>query len=822
MAGDYGLDSNGKVVIQEPANTGTGPATRLTGGGASFSGFAQASQAPGSNFGAIADPTLKTLDALNKLTSGMLQPLIEDAKKKQYFEGMAQVAQGKTLIEIQKEQPWYTRIFGPSATVQGAQAMTLMGAMNQAEAQFYQELPKLAQQPPDVARAFLVQQAAELSNTGDAVMDAMLQAKLAEQFGPMMNAHMKQHYKYIQEQNNLAFGNNLMTAGDAYQQKLGQTGFFTPEQLEMEKIRAVEAFTPLEGMEHDAWQKATAQALTANMMKGNFGIVEAFKETDLYQKLPLNVRTQLETQVEPYAAQWVQRNLPAFRQDAYDLVSLELALSQGTGPQTLEALDAWIEVANEKWAVESGSSEPRFNNNQRAALVAAWHKGQLFREKQEAAARAHAGKMEAEYQDAAAQQTAALFAANNNGALPPNHSKIAPENVQSIYRKVREDLEQAGDQSGLNNWLGKLAVVSNNGSKWLDQDLSMRMTTSANNFLQQGIAVSDEMLRDLQYMHAMAQAPNGLAGLANYIGATNATKMTALIKSGVDLSDRDALDTVRVSIARGWEADPTAKDRKAVLRYLEGEDTFLQRNLPIFGTGALTGYNLNEPSKQRLGELLAPTAARLVKGNGLSMEEAIPLAFSLMFGNSSKIDYVDGSFTEPNPASEFRSMFSVVSEKANVQSQASEDYQKALTNVIDKAMAQAIGKVPVDMSKDLTSVDRLGNRVAGIANDALSLLTPFTGNVDVFDARGRMQSDPDKFDPSDYVTATVTPIDSGVLQVHRIPRNPGPDARPVTVVITADQVIAELESLYKTRAEWQRQVRETQHDPYPHLSEQYR
>src|SRR5690606_15806654 len=148
-----------------------------------------------------------------------------------------------------------------------------------------------------------------------------------------------------------------------------------------------------------------------------------------------------------------------------------------------------------------------------------------------------------------------------------------------------------------------------------------------------------------------------------------------------------------------------------------------QRNLPIFGTGALVGYDLNEPSKQRMAELLAPTAARLVKGNGLSMEEAIPLSFSLMFGNASKIDYVDGSFTEPNPASDYKSMFSVVSERADVQSQSSEDYQTALANTIDKAMGEAIGKVPIDLSKDLTRADRLGNRIAGTANDALSLLT---------------------------------------------------------------------------------------------------
>src|SRR5690606_10195155 len=110
--------------------------------------------------------------------------------------------------------------------------------------------------------------------------------------------------------------------------------------------------------------------------------------------------------------------------------------------------------------------------------------------------------------------------------------------------------------------------------KWLDQDLSMTMTTSANNYLQQGMAVSDTMTKDLHYMGVMARSPNGLAGLANYIGAENASKMTALIKSGVDLTDRDALDVVRTSITRGWGASPTSRDRKDVLNFLENQDTF--------------------------------------------------------------------------------------------------------------------------------------------------------------------------------------------------------------------------------------------------------
>lgn len=792
MAGNFGLDAGGNVVIQEPASTGNGPATRITGGGnASFTGFGSAPQAPNSNFGAIQDSSVKALDALNKLTQGILQPLVEAEQKRQYFEGMAQVAQGQTLLEVQKDQPWYTKIFGPSASVQGAQAMTLMAAMNTAEHEFYSALPSLAEKGPDEMRAWVVDQASRLSQTGDPTMDAMIQAKLAEQMGPMMGQHLKHHLKFVQEQSAVTFGNNVVTAGKALQDKEGVgAGFFTPEQMQLERDRAVESLRPMDGMTSDAWQSNVVKSLRAGMMEGNFALYEAFKQSDMYQKLPVDKRDHLDNQVLPYATQFAQAKSPAYWKDMESTVALEMALAQGAGPQTLAELDTFIDAQNAAFATRSGSSAPKFDNKGRAALYKKWEAGQEFlRRQREVAYKAMVGE-QAKYQDAIAQQTATGYLLDT-GQLPPNAGAIESANVQQELRGRWAAVTKEGGPA-LTNHIEKLAVASNIGTKWMDDQLSANMKTAANNFLQQGIPVSDDMRQQLQYMGLMAQSTSGLAALSNYVGAENAAKMTAFIRSGVDLSDKSAVDTVRTSIERGWNAPVTAADRKVVQNFLDDQDTFLQRNLPLFGAGALSAYNMNDANKARLGGLLQDTAARLNKGNGIPMEEAVPLAFSLMFGNSSKIDYVDGSFTEPSPASEFESMFAVVSRSADIKNQASEDYQQALKNTIDKSMGFDVSKVVQDAPL-VTGAERFGQKVADFGNKVFEYKFGFTlpGHT----------TGPGKFDPENYYTSTVKPIGHGVLQVTRLPKVVSFDARPVTVTITAEQVIDELTGIYKSKAQ---------------------
>src|SRR5690606_23122341 len=100
--------------------------------------------------------------------------------------------------------------------------------------------------------------------------------------------------------------------------------------------------------------------------------------------------------------------------------------------------------------------------------------------------------------------------------------------------------------------------------------------------------------------------------------------------------------------------------------------------------------------------------------------------------------------------------------------------------------------------RDLSRVDKLGNSIAKAFN---TYSLPGVLGYSPLDETGFMQGHPDKFDPSEYVTAAVVPIGSGILQIQRVPKSISPTMRPVTVTITADEVANMLDTVYRERAD---------------------
>jgi hypothetical protein len=237
MAGmSFSLNSGGGVVVQQDASSG-GSATSFNGG---VSGGAQSSGGlaqGGTDIAALAQAEARqgvlgtgiSIDEFNKLTQGAIQPYIDRAKKEQYAQGMSQAAQGKSLIDIQNDQPWYTKIYGPDATVQGAQMYNVNAAMNDAQTSFMQAMPQLREKSPDQVRGYLVGKMQEVQPTGDPYTDAMVQQKLAEQLPQMLSQHMQQYTQYTQEQNYLGFTNMGTSAARSMQATMLQNPNLTDE-----------------------------------------------------------------------------------------------------------------------------------------------------------------------------------------------------------------------------------------------------------------------------------------------------------------------------------------------------------------------------------------------------------------------------------------------------------------------------------------------------------------------------------------------------------------------------------------------------------------
>lgn len=697
----FALDNSGGVVLQQPTQSASGPSITLQGGGGSVNP-GTTGVAPGGEFQQAAANSAKALNALNKLTQGALQPYIAAEQKRLYFEGMSQVVQGKSLQQIESEQPWYTKIFGPSATVQGAQAMTAMTAITQAQNEFMENMPSLRTQDPDSVRKYLVDQATRIGNTGDPIVDGLVQSKLAEQWPTMLDTHIKQHIAWQQEDMGNKFVNNSVAAGKLLQSTLHEASGYavTPEQAAQTRDQEVAKFNDSllkpYGMTDEAYGKYMASAARANLSNGNFEAYAALKQNgDVWNAIPMDARVQLENEEEL----WTQKALkkaPALSDISGDQTKLSLSLVQGTFPGDEKALNQAIDGINASWRARSGASTDVIDNHGRDLMLKQFYTG---RNKVNAVIQ----KAQQGLADDQLQRTTAL-AAINGGSSAIMPSAVSEQNAQLATEEFWQTTqgEAKSNPQALDNGIAKLALVSDE-KKLRPASLESQLRQDAEALFVTGGSISPRAQQSLQIMQKFLSVPGGGPGaLSNYIGADNAKRVAAFIGSGVDVNDPKALETTRSWLKNGSGAVATKADRDAAAAYIDKQDPgFIRRMLPIFGgPGALTSYSLNDATKASLAADLAPYIATTKKAfPSMNDEQAAQFAYNQVYGNLNNTDFIDGTIVKHNsylPGAQ--SLFQGVQAIShNGVSQANDDYQWAVKEVargnLKDAVSQGVAKL---------------------------------------------------------------------------------------------------------------------------------
>lgn len=121
------------------------------------------------------------------------------ADKERFLQGMQVVASGKAVREVAEEQPWYTKIFGKSDVVLGAEAYAKGSIAQETTADILRNMGTLRQMDEDTFRKALLTRF-EMARTGSAAVDMDVQNQLLQKVPSIMEAYTKQAYQYRQEQ----------------------------------------------------------------------------------------------------------------------------------------------------------------------------------------------------------------------------------------------------------------------------------------------------------------------------------------------------------------------------------------------------------------------------------------------------------------------------------------------------------------------------------------------------------------------------------------------------------------------------------------------
>lgn len=690
----FALNSDGGVVLQDAVQT-SAPATQINGSASTTVPQAIGAQLAPTDWNGIADTGLRSLEAVNKLADGVLKPYVERMEKRQYFEGMSKVVQGQTLQQVVKDDPWYMNIFGPSATVRGAQAMTATTALQQAETDFLSNMDTLRRQSPDQVRQFLVQQATNLGNTGDPLVDATVQSKLAESWGPMLKTHMREHLAWQQQDMlekqtnlNLSIGNGMRA-----QRNANSTGW-DPAEKEAAYANAVAAAAPAPGQSQDSWNRGMAQSLVASLQNGNFDHYEAIKASPLWNQINVKVREQIEENMPQFVMKDAHQN-PAITSLTNNLAGFEFTLAHGSSGITTEReLDAHIDQYNDRFSQRTGAGAPLIDNAKRAALHKQWLAGQAAMQKATASAAAADGK----YVDSA-NVVSQAFATGNYSVLKGlelDGKAVADTMNEAFDREVGSN-----DPTRITNYFRRAAQVSV-AESMRSPKLEQMLQTGINGFLTGGSAApTKEQIQALAWAGALYQSgDNGPEALVNYLGAEKAAKVAGFLNSGTDLNDPKEVVEFRAAMQKGRpDISPTGDERKKVRSVIQSENPgWLKQLVPFLGgQGMLSRYKLTDETVANLEKSVAPDAVRYATAYNVPLETATKIKLADTLKNA---DLLPGTIipAQRNVQGD-RSLNAAVNRiLPGVGVQSTEVYQTAVRNLINAQLTAGVKAAGGDMS----------------------------------------------------------------------------------------------------------------------------
>ncbi|MCE4568835.1 hypothetical protein [Caballeronia sp. CLC5] len=574
------------------------------------------------------------IDSLNKLTNGAIQPYIDRAKKEQYADGMAQAAQGKSLIEIENDQPWYTKLYGPDATVQGAQMFNVNAAMNDAQTQFMQAMPQLREKSPDQVRAYVVQKMSQVPQTGDQWTDAMVQQKLAEQMPQMLSQHMQQYVQYTQEQNYNGFTNMATTAAKAMQTTAGASSNLTDDDIAQMHENYRQQIQRPENMDLSSYQRALRDVTVSNAMTGNWQAVRAIKQQPEYQSLDAGMKAELEDKIPRLEAQWAMKN-PDNVRTLDDVHTLEFRMTQGISPYATSAEGhaaaiAQMDKVNADWKLKNGDATVPFTPEKIAQTLQKMDVNNL--RQQRVLQRAQLGLLNYEQGQTLVGNA---WASDKPEALK---GFPIPEGAQvTMLNGAWQDALKAklANGDGDPTWNTFMAHASANAK---EKDMHPPMlqgyidSTMGNMF--DGVGPATPQQRDVMGLaQKLREGPGGAGAVKAYFG-DNAESVLSILDSNADLTDPQQFDMIRAQRNRGRLAQANAADKKEALTYVNSQSGPWWNP---FRQGSLSAWDISDGNKSLLAGKIADRMAQKKAAFGLSDDDAARMAYQEVVGSATAV-----------------------------------------------------------------------------------------------------------------------------------------------------------------------------------------
>lgn len=307
-----------------------------------------------------------TSDLMMQLGAKLLEPKIKEVQSQQFLQGAQRAAQGEALTDIVNEQPWYTRIFGPSSSAQGARTIAQMKGIDDYVTAIQSEMPTLQKLSSQEFGKQITEKMGQFL-TGDSIADAAIQTKMVEAIGPLTKAHTKANYKWTQDTMQQGIVGYMISGASKLQTQAQQMLDGTLSAKDYGDIKAsfVGNLMPMEGQSPESYWSGIETATIDALANGRHHAANAVFDSGVFASAPPEVRKKLIDARHTYEAR--TQETAGFAEYGPMIGQLQgLARSgQLTGNQIVEQVDK----INADYNIRYGVNRPLFKRDELVSLI---------------------------------------------------------------------------------------------------------------------------------------------------------------------------------------------------------------------------------------------------------------------------------------------------------------------------------------------------------------------------------------------------------------------------------------------------------------------
>lgn len=572
----------------------------------------------GGNYGAGAPQLMdtpevdrSTFDALMQLGGKALGAAIERKQQEQFLVGAQRVAQGEAVTSVIDDQPWYTEIFGPSATTQGAQTVAKIQQLDQYTNTVMNDMERLAAASPEEFAATVRQKQLE-TLTGDPATDAVLQTKMVEQTGPMIQAHFEANYAYKQGKMQTEVTGMMIQSSQTLQSAAQQRakGLLNDQTFEAMRADVASTLTPIQGQSAKSYWSAVEAATMDAMAQGNHHFAGVVFESGLMDAAPPDVRKKMIDARDKYEKRTLEQ--VGLLEYGNDIALLQAQAKAGV-ISSAQLAERTLQI-NDKVRKQTGIQRDMLNRKDLTKMLASNY-GKVYARAEKAADKQADANAKARFESERRQQILTGYQLGVGQRLVfDGHQK---SEVDAVFYRANV-LEKNGGA----DWTRSLVDNYNKGAEYVNPQRQADIRAGINSAKLEGYNGAP-FQESYEAFKAMRNTEGGAAAAFAYFGKEDGAKM--LKYDQLQASGVDPAVAYQASFGEPLDTSRKSSDKELTETLL----SFVDKQQPGTISQWFGSIPTNEQSQRRLVTEVGKNYDMLTKQLNMNDDEAMKISMDL-------------------------------------------------------------------------------------------------------------------------------------------------------------------------------------------------